>query len=167
MDESGIKNHILKQYRAPLAMLSQAIEICPDDLWVSEAYRNRFWHVAYHAVFYTHFYMHDSEAAFRPWAKHIPDSNYLGPRPWAPNEPPKIHPSYSKQDVSEYLGICREEVDRKVPTLDLEADSGFYWLPFNKLELQFYNIRHLQHHTGQLADRLRTSANLGVSWVRD
>jgi len=52
-----------------------------------------------------------------------------------------------------------------LPALNLEAPSGFYWLPFNKAELQFYNIRHTQHHTGQLADRLRTAANLGVDWV--
>ena len=37
--------------------------------------------------------------------------------------------------------------------------------PFNKMELQLYNLRHLQHHTGQLAARLRTAANLAVTWV--
>jgi hypothetical protein len=48
----------------------------------------------------------------------------------------------------------------------LEAPSGFPFLPFNKLELQFYNIRHTQHHTGQLADRLRNAINIGTPWVR-
>jgi hypothetical protein len=68
--------------------------------------------------------------------------------------------------VLEYLEHCRSHIELSVPSLSLEAQSGFHWLPFNKLELQFYNIRHVQHHTGQLADRLRTAANLGVDWAR-
>ena len=40
------------------------------------------------------------------------------------------------------------------------------WLAhFGKLELQLYNLRHLQHHTGQLIDQLRTVAQMGVGWV--
>jgi hypothetical protein len=35
----------------------------------------------------------------------------------------------------------------------------------SKLEHQFVNLRHPQHHTGQLADRLRQHADLGVRWV--
>jgi hypothetical protein len=34
-----------------------------------------------------------------------------------------------------------------------------------KLEHQFVNLRHIQHHTGQLADRLRQAANRGVQWL--
>jgi hypothetical protein len=52
-----------------------------------------------------------------------------------------------------------------VLSLDFDAPSGFFWLPFSKLELQLYNIRHVQHHTGQLIDRLRTVAGIGVARV--
>jgi len=117
-------------------------------------------------VFYTHFYLSTDEASFRPWVKHKPDWNFLGRRPWAPEEPLKIDSPYTKAEVSEYHELCRAEVEAKVPELDLTAPSGFHWLPFNKFELQFYNIRHLQHHTGQLADRLRTVASVEVAWVR-
>jgi hypothetical protein len=165
MEESAIRNAMLSQYRASLAMLRQAIELSSDDLWFSTAYHNRFWHIAYHAVFYTHLYVQTSEAAFRPWAKHVPDSQYLGPRPWAPNEPRRIPEPYAKPDVLEYLNLASDEVEANVPGLRLEDESGFYWLKFNKLELQFYNIRHLQHHTGQLADRLRTANGIGLPWV--
>jgi len=166
MADLNLLPHIARQYRASLAMLGQAIDLCPESLWLSSHYTNRFWHIAYHAVFYTHFYLHTDEASFRPWVKHKPDSNFLGRRPWAPEEPPKIHSPYTKAEVLEYQELCRAEVEAKVPELNLSAPSGFHWLPFNKAELQFYNIRHLQHHTGQLADRLRTVANVGVGWVR-
>jgi DinB superfamily len=166
MPDVDLPAHIGSQYRASLAMLRQAIDLCPEPLWLSADYQNRFWHIAYHAVFYTHFYLHTDEASFRPWAKHKPDSNFLGRRPFAPDEPPKIGSPYTKAEVLEYHEICRAEVEAKVQALDLSAPSGFHWLPFNKAELQFYNIRHLQHHTGQLADRVRTAANVGVAWVR-
>ena len=44
-------------------------------------------------------------------------------------------------------------------------ESGFSWLPFGKLELQFYSIRHVQHHTGELCERLGTTGDIEVGWV--
>jgi hypothetical protein len=165
MDDSGMRQSTLSQYRAALEMLGQGIELCTEDLWFSSEYRNRFWHIAYHSVFYTHLYVQPSERDFQPWAKHVPNSNYLGPRPWAKDEPFQIPKPYTKPDLREYLELCRSEVERQVPLVRFEDSSGFSWLPFNKLELQFYNIRHLQHHTGQLIERLRSTANVGVNWV--
>jgi hypothetical protein len=52
-----------------------------------------------------------------------------------------------------------------VDALDLEGASGFYWLPFDKLELQFYNIRHVQHHTGELYERLGATEDVELDWV--
>ena len=157
---------VARQYRASLAMICQAIEMCPESLWLAPEYPNRFWRVAYHALFYTHLYLQPGEAGFHPWAKHKPDYQNLGSRPWAPGETPAIGTPYTKAEVLEYQEICCAEVEARVPTLDLGSASGFHWLPFNIMELQFYNIRHLQHHTGQLADRLRTAAGIGLVWVR-
>ena len=160
-----IAEPLMKQYRAPLEMLGQAIDLCPESLWYSAEYHNRFWHVAYHALFYTHLYLHPTEAELVPWPKCRPSYNFLGASPFPPFEKPKIETPYEKADLLEYLEICRKEVAARVPELDLEAPSGFDWIPLNKLELQVYNIRHLQHHTGQLADRLRNVAGVGVPWV--
>jgi len=159
-------NTVVGQYRAALAMLRQAIERCPDSLWLTADYPNRYWHIAYHVIFYTHLYVASDEAGFRPWRGHREDSQYLGARPWAPGEIREVEPPYTKAEVLEYLEFCRAEVEARVPELDMSAPSGFSWLPFNKLGVQFYNIRHLQHHTGQLADRLRSVAGVGVAWVR-
>jgi hypothetical protein len=35
----------------------------------------------------------------------------------------------------------------------------------SKLEHQFVNIRHIQLHGAQLADRLRSAADIGIKWV--
>jgi hypothetical protein len=50
--------------------------------------------------------------------------------------------------------------------LDLDAnESGFSWYRMSKLEHQFVNIRHIQHHAAQLIDRVRSAADVGIRWV--
>jgi hypothetical protein len=166
VDEVAIQSHLVSQFLAALAMLRNAVESCPEGLWISSDFRNRYWHIAYHSLIYTHFYMQASKADFLPWIKHRQDSQYLGSRPGAPDVATVIVRPYSREEVLEYHAFCCAEVAAKVPAFALTAASGFDWLPFNKLELHLYNLRHLQHHTGQLADRLRAHADIGVPWVR-
>lgn len=156
---------ITSQYLAALEMLKQAVVKCPEALWDSPDDRNKFWHIAYHALFYTHLYLADSEAHFTPWPKHRKEYQFMGPTPWPPHAPPQIGEPYDKETVLEYLAFCQRYVIEHVPQLDLEAASGFGWLPFGKLELQFYNIRHLQQHTGELMERLGARAGINVDWV--
>ncbi len=120
---------------------------------------------AYHALFYTHLYLADSEAHFTPWPKHRKEYQFMGPTPWPPHAPPQIGEPYDKEAILEYLAFCQRHVTERAPQLDLEAASGFGWLPFGKLELQFYNIRHLQQHTGELMERLGARAGIDVDWV--
>lgn len=159
------KDVIKSQFYASLEMLRSAITECPPSLWSSEDFKNKFWHIAYHALFYTHLYLQETEKQFVPWKKHREGHQFLGNLPWPPYTKPEIGEPYSKEEILEYLDVCKKEAEEKVSAMDLNAESGFYWLPFKKLELQFYNIRHIQHHTGALIDRLRTKENIGVGWV--
>ena len=166
MNEPEVAQIIVRQYRASLAMLKHVVEACPEDLWLSTDYQNRFWHIAYHALYYAHLYLQASEAEFKPWTRHQPNSQSLGPRPGATNEP-AAHPTpYSKEEIMEYYELCCEEVAAKVPSISFEAESGFSWLQFKRFEVHLYNIRHIEHHVGQLADRLRAAENVGTPWVR-
>jgi hypothetical protein len=57
-------------------------------------------------------------------------------------------------------------VDEWFDALDLDADaSGFPWYRTSKLDHQIVNIRHIQHHAAQLADRLRAYSNVGTKWA--
>ena len=149
------KKAIKSQYYATLAMLKDAIIKCPASCWDDQRYRNKFWHIAYHALFYTHLYLQTTEQDFVAWEKHEANLERLG----AVSRPP-----FSKKEILEYYELCCQEVAERVDTLDLGAESGFHWLSFDKLELQFYNIRHTQHHVGQLYDRL-TAAGQKAKWV--
>lgn len=159
------KEIIKSQYGASLEMLKQAILKCPDSVWDNPADKNKFWHIAYHALFYIHLYLQPTESDFVPWANHRSDYQFMGPLPWPPHKEPDIGDPYQKQEILEYLELCRQQVEQQVAALDLDAEAGFDWLPFGKLELQFYSIRHLQHHTGELCERLWANEKIEVDWL--
>lgn len=62
----GTKETIKSQYRASLEMLKHAIVECPEALWHSPEYKNPFWHIAFHVLFYTHFYLLALRRGLRP-----------------------------------------------------------------------------------------------------
>lgn len=73
---------------------------------------------------------------------------------------------YTKAEVLAYWRICDAMVDAAVDSLDLKASqSGFSWYKIPKLEHQIVNIRHIQYHQAQLADRLRVATGAGVGWA--
>jgi hypothetical protein len=167
---TAVLRTILKnQYHAALAMLREGIERCPDDLWTGDAYPNAVWQLAYHTLYCTHLYLHTDADAFRPWPGHQgqvqhPDG-ILGPAEPG-NTLPLIPSPYTRDQALAYWRWCDERVDAAVDELDLDApDCGFPWYRMSKLEHQFVNLRHLQHHGAQIADRLRSAADLGVRWV--
>ncbi|MCL4832382.1 MAG: DinB family protein [Caldilineaceae bacterium] len=148
-----VRSVINSQFHAALDMLEQTIQRCPESVWYDQTPKNRAWNITYHALFYTHLYLQPTLEEFVPWPKHREEANRM----------PIIADPYSQADVLEYLAFCRGEVDRCTAALDLEAASGFHWLPFGKLELQFYSLRHLMMHLGEVADRLGAQA-IEVEW---
>lgn len=166
---AALRAALTSQYHAALAMLRECIERCPEDLWYDETPTNAYWQVAYHALFITHLYLQPDEAAFHPWDGHQAEVQHpdgiAGPAD--PNDPRPLLPEpYTKSQALAYCDWCRARVDDLVAALDLtDAASGFSWYPIPKLEHQLVNLRHLQHHGAQLADRLRADAGLAVRWV--
>jgi hypothetical protein len=156
----NIKSRIVSQYLAALAMLRQVVEDCPPELWDSGEHKNRTWNVAAHALFYAHFYLHPTSEDFKPW----PDLHLDG-RMFDDQSEEEEREAASQKDILAFLDFLQGQVGPMVEALDLEAESGFHWLPFNKLELQFYNIRHIMLHTGELAERLWQSAEIETRWV--
>lgn len=165
----ALRASLKSQYHAALAMLREAVERCPDELWAREGDAAASWQIAYHALFFTHCYLQPTADAFRPWERHVADVQYEDGIPGPPDPAsalPLVAPPYTKADILEYWRVCDAMVDGAVDTLDLaSASSGFPWYPISKFEHQLVNLRHVQHHTAQFAARLRTAAGIGISWV--
>jgi hypothetical protein len=175
-ESSEIEGHlealrtILKsQYHATLTMLRETIQRCPDDVWFSTEHVNAFWQIAYHALFFAHLYLQPNEAAFRSWEHHqadVQNPDGIGGPPDPNSTRPLIPEPYTKAEVLAYWSVCDQMVDSAVDALDLQSpDSGFHWYKVPKLEHQIVNIRHIEHHMAQLADRLRSSSGIGIQWV--
>ena len=87
-------------------MLKQAVIKCPEPIYNDPDDKTRFWHIAYHTLFYTHLYLQESEEFFTPWVKHKQNYQFLGPMPWPPHALPDIGEPYNKEDILEYLATC-------------------------------------------------------------
>lgn len=149
-----LRSVLKSQYHASLEMLRGAVERCPHEEWLSSGHKNAFWQVSYHTLFFAHLYLQRDEAAFQTWEKHHGEGDGVGGEP------------YTQAEVLEYWEFCDRMVDEAVDALDLDrADCGFSWYSMSKLEHQLVNIRHIQHHAGQLIDRVRSAADVGIGWV--
>jgi len=155
----NIKPALIGQYRAGLKMLRQCVERCPEDVWTSGAHPRTYWRIAYHAAFFTHFYMVQNEAAFTPWVKHREDVDCL----W--ETPPIVEP-YTKDEMLEYIDLVDAGVDETVDGLDLESpETGFPWYKnMSKLDHELMNVRHTQGHIGQLSELLMAHG-VDTDWV--
>lgn len=142
--------HVIRsQYLAAMAMLRAAVVACPDDLWGAADDMDAVWHKAYHALFYTHLYLHPRLAEFRAWEKH---------------REPEVGPPFSREEILEFDAFVCGQVISLTESLDFLADSGFDWLPMSKLELQIYSIRHIQQHAGELFERIGARTGVDLPW---
>ncbi len=155
----NIQKAITSQYLASLQMLRQTIIKCPDSAWNDQTQKNRFWHIAFHTLFFTHLYLYPSKSDFVPWDKHRANYQYMG------FDKPEMANPYSKEDLLEYVAFCQTKIPEIMATINLEAESGFDWIHLTNMELQFYNIRHLQHHIGELCERLGEQENIDIDWL--
>ena len=162
-----IRSALKSQYHAALATLRDVIEQCPDSMWNDPGDGAAgFWRVAYHTLFYAHFYLQQRQEGFTPWARHrtavevLDDIRSNDSRSRESDEP------YSRSELLEYLAECDRMIDSGVDALDLSAPQcGFPWYQMPTLEHQIVNIRHIQHHAAALSTRLRRSAGIAVDWV--
>lgn len=169
-------------------MLRECVERCPDDLWhldnpsqpVEPAKDNpdwngverQFWRIAFHAVYFTHLYLPQNAAAFKPDSSvgvfSRPDFAAMWVEPWSlePYELPNGTLPVSKADVLAYIDLVDDLVAPTLATVDFASpDSGFPWYEsLSKAEHELLNLRHLQGHVGQLSELLMLRG-IDIDWV--
>jgi len=160
MDTSW-KTDIWHQFGAAIDMLERAIRACPDTLWGDRSQRPEFWYIVFHTLFFLDFYLTDSDAGFSP------------PAPFTRDELDKdgVLPQcvYSKDELLSYLEHGRKKCRETLQALTEERAGqrcGFDWLDISVAGILLYNMRHVQHHTGQLNLILRQQVNSAPRWIR-
>lgn len=158
MDNStSINEAIWSQFGASLNLLENAIMMCPDEHWDTAL---DFWYLSYHCIFWTDYYLTTEPSKFEP------------PKPFTFSEfdPTGKKPdrTYKKPEVLAYLEHCRQKANQLISGLTIEKLKDRWvndYKNFSLLEILFYNIRHIQHHSAQLNLLLRQTINKAPTWV--
>lgn len=147
---------LVSQFLASLEMLKQTIALCPEQLWNAPEDKNKFWQVAYHALYFVHEYLADSYETFTPWEKHREVYDF---------DDSQIFEPYDKETILEYLAFLQQHVVERLPQLKLDEPEGHGSRTLLTAELQIYSIRHLMQHTGELMERLGSRTGAQIDWV--
>ncbi len=169
------KNALWQQFGATIDMLENALVACPTPLWKERLWRDppepgfppefaQFWYITYHTLFWLDLYLSGSrEEEFAPSAPFI----------WTELDP-AVSPErpYTKEELHAYLVHLRKKCQATIAELSDEKahqQVDYPWIegkPVSFLELQLYNMRHVQEHAAQLNLFLGQHAIAGVSdWV--
>lgn len=167
MKNQTLTDIVENQYRASLRMLRTVLEKTPDECLYDSKYSNPSWQIAYHAIWGVQFYLGANAECFIPWEKAIEGAESLGgAEEWENAENGVI---VDRQNTPEELLSFIDSIEKglrpAIEALPLDEPSGFEWYPFSRLELHLNNIRHTQHHTAQLIERLKFEGITGFPWV--
>ncbi|MCA9014362.1 MAG: DinB family protein [Planctomycetaceae bacterium] len=155
-----IKTSIIGQFEAALSMLNECIQNCPPDRWENRIANMEFGHVVYHTLCYVDLYLSPGNDSFQLREFHNElDENWFKPK--------ADHP-ITQTLAADYLQICLHKMRETIAAEteeSLQEPAGFYWLSqLTRGELHIYNLRHVQHHAGQLSAHLRR-INVDIKWI--
>ena len=159
--ESSWSAALWRQFGAAIDMLANALEVCPDSLWKEPLWRTpppeefppqfaQFWYVTYHTLFWLDLYLSG-----------VPEEEFAPPEPFtcAELDPAGALPErpYTHEELRTYLAYVRQKCHATLAALTDEQARRPYEFPwmqeqnFSYLELQLYNMRHVQEHAAQLS----------------
>jgi len=159
------------QFGASIDMLNDIIAMWPDQYWNLD---NKFYYLCFHTFLFLDYYLT------------IPPTNYTAPLPFtmiSPEEIPQYavddllpRKLYTKKELLVSLQTCRQKCKHLIfglahetlehPWLDQPDDIvGGSTLRYSVLEILLYNLKHVQHHVGQLNLLLRKETGQAVAWI--
>jgi len=159
------------QFGASIDMFEKTIELWPDRYWTLES---KVYYLSYHTFLFLDYYLT------------IPPTNFTAPLPFTMISPDNIPPYaiddllparlYTKKELVDCLQTCGQKCKHVIFNLT-EKMLGRTWidqpddiagsptLKYSVLEILLYNLKHLQHHLGQLNLLLRQETNRAAGWV--
>lgn len=169
MDNKVIMDILASQYKASLGMLRQTLERIPEEEWNNDEYGNPNWQIAYHTIWATKLYLGANLNSYIPFENVIEGAESLGgAEEWEnPNDNLKVEGYHTKEELLSYVHSIYDNLVQSIQQLPIDQSSGFEWYPYSRMELHINNIRHIQHHTAQLIERLKVTGITGFSWWID
>jgi hypothetical protein len=157
---------LISQFEASLSMLAHCIALCPADRWQAPVARYPYSQVVFHTLFFTDFYLGLSPEGLESQPFHQENKALFRDYEQLQDRDPLE--TYERVDVERYLDFIRMKA---VTTIQSESDrdhaasANFPRRRGTRAETHVYNIRHLQHHVGQLSMRLRLDGVTDFPWI--
>lgn len=168
---------LVRQFSAAIDMLENALVACPAALWTARLWPDppppwfpaefsEFWYVTFHTLVWLDLY-----------GAGLPEEEFAPPAPFAPGELDSIAAlparPYTREELLAYLAATRQTCQTRLATLTEEEARrpvAYHWTEgqsVSYLELQLYNLRHVQEHAAQLSLFLgqQASSDADLGWV--
>lgn len=145
-----VRTILTGQFEAALCMLDQCLRACPVEQWEGKVANGTFRWVAYHTLFWVDVYLSPGDEQDFV----LRDFHHRG----GDEREDRVCPGLEKDEALAYLSICRQKMLETLAAETAESiqgPSGFSYRRITRGELHIYNLRHVQHHTGQLSAYLR------------
>ncbi|SEW51564.1 hypothetical protein SAMN04488122_4319 [Chitinophaga arvensicola] len=166
---------LCRNFLAAIDMAHQVLVLAPEELLEKD---RRFFYMAYHSLIFLDYYLSDPVRDFHPKLSYtIHHADVLPAEAVDDVLPDRI---YTKDELLTFLRETRGKCETQFRQMtgekllerwitDNEVDMHGLCPPlvshYSRLEILLYNLRHLQHHTGQLNLLLRLKANVAADWV--
>jgi DinB superfamily len=177
MMETTLRTALSRQFGAAIAMLENALVACPAELWREPLWSvapppefppqfAEFWYVTFHALVWLDLYLSG-----------LPEEEFAPPAPFAQGMLDSVETlperPYTKEELRTYLVSLRQKCHTQLLAMtDVQAHRPveYPWSegqPISYLELQLYNLRHVQEHAAQLSMFLGQHAipDEALDWV--
>jgi hypothetical protein len=164
---SEIKKSYSRQLGATFKMLEYTIDKANETTWTARINNMPFWQICYHVLWFTDFYFHANQATFQPQSFDMEGIHNYWIKPDSQMIENQKHP-ISKSNMKAYCKYVRQKANQFIQGINgtyFTTPSPFEWHGFPKIDLVDYNLRHLQHHVGQLDIIVRRDQNIGNPWI--
>jgi hypothetical protein len=172
---SAFKSVLWKNFAASMDMLHAVIKACPDAVWDTEG---RFYYLGYHTTVFLEYYLSWPVEHYAPSLPYqlvaeaeIPQEGVDDVLPTRHCTRPEVLACIlsSRQRCREWIGPG-SGTDLLQPWIHPDEVPLHGLCPglveqYSRLEILFYNFRHVQHHVAQLNTLLRTATGMSVEWV--
>ena len=163
-----IRESIWQQFGASIDMLINVISNCPDDYFKKN---RRFYYLAYHSTIFLDYYLTLPPKEFSPTLTFTSKPVEHRPAESIGNMiPDEI---FCKEQLIDYLVRSRFKCRNLIESLKdehkfeerfVEGDEDGD-MNYSILEILLYNMRHTQHHIGQLNLMMRQDLDQHMNWA--
>jgi hypothetical protein len=157
VSQRTLNQSLLSQFGAAIDMLEESIQTCPRGVWEQKGV---FSFQTYHTLFFLDYYLSTDPVGFTQ-PTNFSYSEF--------DDAPDVV-IYSQEDLLDYLSACRQKAQTLILGLG-ESLSAQRWvnesktMDYSLFEILLYNLRHVQHHVGQLNLLLRQHIDAAPEWI--